>query len=199
MKTSKTWLLVAVLSTLPATAVIAGCGSSDDTSSSSAHPAGNTTDRAFVAQMVPHHRSAVQMAAVARTEASGAFVTKLAADITRSQTAEIAQMQRVDGQLADAGVKTGDLGMDEHMMGMDMSAGMLRGAKPFDAKFIAMMVPHHRGAIAMARVEIAKGSNPELRKLAHSIISAQQREVRQMRAHATASSAMDMSAGHRHG
>lgn len=68
------------------------------------------------------------------------------------------------------------------MMGMDMSADMLKGARPFDAKFIEMMVPHHQGAVEMARVELSKGSNRELEKLAQTIITAQQREVKQMRA-----------------
>jgi uncharacterized protein (DUF305 family) len=196
VKQSRTSALVAAILTLCAAALVAGCGSSDTGSSSSVKAAGDPTDRAFIAEMVPHHRSAVQMAAVAGKQATSSFVKHLAADITRSQTAEIAQMQRVDAQLAGAGIEKGDLGMDAHTMGMDMSSDMLEGAKPFDAKFIAMMVPHHQGAIAMARVELAKGANPELKKLARHIITAQQREVRQMRAHAKSSSAMKMRMGH---
>ncbi len=170
---SKNRALLAALLALTVALVAAGCGGTD----------GNSTDRAFVAQMVPHHRSAVQMATVARTEATGAFVKTLAGNITRTQTAEIGQMQRVDAQLAKAGIKTGDLGMNSHTMGMDMNASALKGAKPFDRKFIAMMVPHHEGAIQMARAELANGKNPELKTLATNIISAQAREVKQMRAH----------------
>jgi uncharacterized protein (DUF305 family) len=195
---SKTGLLAAALLAIPATALVAGCGSSD-TSSSPTKTAGNATDRAFVAEMVPHHRSAVEMAAVATTRASSPFVKSLAADITRSQTAEIEQMRRVDGRLADAGIQKGDLGMDEHTMGMDMSADMLKRAKPFDARFIEMMIPHHQGAIAMARVELAKGSDGELKMLARNIVAAQQREVKQMRAHAKAPSDVEMRAGHHSG
>jgi uncharacterized protein (DUF305 family) len=195
MKQSRTRALVTALVTLSLAAPLAGCGSSD-TGSSSAKAAGDPTDRGFIAEMVPHHRSALQMAAVAGEQATSAFVKDLAADITRSQTAEIAQMQRVDARLADAGIKRGDLGMDAHMMGMDMSPHMLRGAKPFDARFIAMMIPHHQGAIAMARVELAKGANPELEKLARDIITAQRREVKQMRAHARRTTAMKPGMGH---
>ena len=180
---SKTWALVGALLMLSAAALAAGCGSSDESSSSAAEAAGNPTDRAFVAEMVPHHRSAVEMADVAKMEATSSFVKQLAADITKSQNAEIEQMQRVDAKLAKAGIKKGDLGMDSHMMGMEMSADELRGAKPFDAKFIELMVPHHEGAIGMARAELAKGANPELKKLAQDIIAAQQREVKEMRAH----------------
>lgn len=201
---SKTWAVLAALLALAAAALAAGCGSDDTSSPLSVKVAGKATDRAFVAQMVPHHRSAVDMAAIAKTEATSAFVKDLAADITRTQNAEIAQLRRVDGQLAKAGVKEGDLGMDSHMMGMDMSADSLKSAKPFDAKFIAMMVPHHEGAIAMARVELDKGANPELKALARTIISAQEREVKEMRAHADGGSGSDdamddMGAGHHSG
>lgn len=178
---SKTWAALAVLLALGAI-LAASCGGEDDSSASSGKLAGNPTDRAFVAEMVPHHRSAVEMAAVAMNEATGTFVKSLATDITRTQNAEIAQMQRIDRQLADAGIKKGELGMDSHMMGMDMSADMLKGAKPFDKKFISMMIPHHKGAITMARVELAKGANPDLKTLAKNIISAQEREVKEMRA-----------------
>jgi uncharacterized protein (DUF305 family) len=198
---SKTWALLAAL--IAVAVVAAGCGSDNTSSSLSGKVAGNPTDRAFVAQMVPHHRSAVEMAAVAKTAATSAFVKDLAANITRTQNAEISQMQRVDGELAKSGVKPGDLGMDSHAMGMDMSADMLKGAEPFDAKFIAMMVPHHDGAIAMAKVELAKGQNAELKTLAENIISAQEREVKAMNAHSKASGSgaggTDMNSGHHSG
>jgi len=45
------------------------------------------------------------------------------------------------------------------------------------------MVPHHEGAIEMARIEIDKGDNADLKKLAESIISSQERELKEMRAH----------------
>jgi len=171
-------------------ALIAGCGDSDDTTSSS-KAEGNGTDRAFVAAMVPHHESAIEMAAVAEDEATSDFVKKLAADISRTQKAEIAQMKRVDTELAGAGIAKGELAMKDHEMGMDMDAAELRGAKPFDAKFIALMTPHHVGAVEMAKVEISKGDNAELKKLAQSIITSQEKEIAQMRDHAGGSADAD--------
>lgn len=183
MKTRRTLraALAALLIAAP-TAALAACGSdsSSSTTPTASKAAGNPTDRAFVAEMLPHHRSAVAMAEIAQAEGTSPFVKKLAADIIRTQNSEIGQMQRADAALAEAGVKPGRLGVDSHTMGMDMDAASLKGAKPFDAKFIRMMVPHHTGAIAMARIELAKGSSPQLKALAGDIIAAQQREVTQM-------------------
>jgi hypothetical protein len=55
--------------------------------------------QAFLQGMVPHHRSAVDMAEVAQTEAQTQFVKNLASDITRSQTEEIGQMGQIHERL----------------------------------------------------------------------------------------------------
>jgi uncharacterized protein (DUF305 family) len=178
--------------------LVSGCGS--NTNSTDTSSAGNGVDRAFVAQMIPHHQSAVAMATIAERRATGAFVTQLAANIVRTQTTEIATMRGADQRLRAAGVKQGSLGVAQHMMGMDGNVASLNTAKPFDAAFMRMMLPHHEGAVVMARAELKRGKDRALKKLAADIITAQQREISQMRSHlATASpSSMGMhgSTGH---
>jgi uncharacterized protein (DUF305 family) len=65
---------------------------------------------------------------------------------------------------------------------MDGSVASLKTADPFDEAFLKMMLPHHEGAVVMAKAELDKGKDPALKKLATQIITAQEREIRGMRA-----------------
>ncbi len=68
------------------------------------------------------------------------------------------------------------------MMGMhdEMMAG-LEHEDP-DVAFVLGMIPHHQGAIDMARIQLAAGSDPENMELARHIIADQQQEIDAMRA-----------------
>jgi len=72
------------------------------------------------------------------------------------------------------------LGLSVGEMGMSMNMSSLRSARPFDRAFVDMMIPHHQGAIRMARAELAKGVNPQLRGIATAIVAAQAKEIGQM-------------------
>jgi uncharacterized protein (DUF305 family) len=72
----------------------------------------------------------------------------------------------------------------------DMMAGMAKmnhamSSAPMtgnaDQDFVAMMLPHHQGAVSMAEVELRYGHDPVLRRMAQAIIAAQNQEIAEMR------------------
>lgn len=170
---------LAVIGTLALTTLIAACGE-DDAGTASESASGNGVDRAFATEMIPHHRSAVDMAEVAKELSNRSEIKQLADTIVATQTAEIEQLTAVDQQLNDAGVEAADLGVAEHEMGMEDDASMLEETKPFDREFIDMMISHHQGAIRMARAELQEGENRELKDLATAIVDAQATEIDEM-------------------
>ena len=64
-------------------------------------------------------------------------------------------------------------------MSKDMAAAPMTGDA--DKDFVAMMIPHHQGAIDMARFELANGKDPALRKLAQDVVAAQEKEIAEMK------------------
>jgi uncharacterized protein (DUF305 family) len=57
----------------------------------------------------------------------------------------------------------------------------IRPSGDVDRDFVAMMTPHHQGAIEMAQAELRYGQNEQLKRLAQEIIVTQQQEIAAMR------------------
>ncbi|CAL9656543.1 hypothetical protein SUDANB105_06826 [Streptomyces sp. enrichment culture] len=152
----------------------------------------NDQDVDFAQGMIPHHQQALQMAQMAKSQASSAEVKDLASRIEKAQDPEIETMS---GWLEAWGenVPSGMPGMDHGGHGSDDSSDMpgMMDAKDmdklmeasgtnFDTMFLTMMVEHHEGAVQMAATEQDKGRYGPAKKLADDIITAQTAEIEEM-------------------
>ncbi|MFC9292601.1 DUF305 domain-containing protein [Streptomyces sp. NPDC057011] len=193
----------AVAATATAALVLAACGGSGSADSGSAHSGGhnapaspsasasasqqgahNAADVAFAQGMIPHHRQAVEMAALATTRAESAEVKALADEIKKAQDPEI---RTLSGWLTTWGEQVpaeggGHGGHDmSGMMTADEMAGLGKASgKAFDTAFLQLMVKHHEGAVAMAKTEQSGGSYQPAKDMAGAIVSSQSAEITRM-------------------
>lgn len=177
--------LTAVVLLATTALAVAGCGG--DAPDAAAH---NDADVTFAQEMIPHHRQAVEMAALAEDRAGDPEVRRLAEDIEAAQAPEIATMT---GWLESWGEDVPADAMDHSGMGHgsgDAMPGMMNAedmaaleqaeGAAFDRLFLDLMVEHHEGALEMARTQQAQGENPDALALAEKIEADQQAEISEM-------------------
>jgi uncharacterized protein (DUF305 family) len=81
------------------------------------------------------------------------------------------------------GMGTPDQAHQDLMAGMDaMNRDMMAGgtASDIDVAFVCSMIPHHQGAIDMAKAELTHGDDPWAREMAQKVIDAQEAEIAAM-------------------
>lgn len=76
---------------------------------------------------------------------------------------------------ANAAPVRGALNQSMKAMHTAMSSVSMTGNPDID--FAVMMIPHHQGAVEMAKVELRSGTDPRLRRLAQEIVVTQQAEI----------------------
>ena len=156
----------------------------------------NDPDTAFAKGMLGHHRGAVDMAKIELKYGTDETMRKLAQDIIDSQQLEIDILNKWLASHPDAPKpKPNTEAMQEayvkgtNTMHSDMMLGI---AEPVaDMAFARGMLPHHIGAVDMAKVQLQYGTDEEMRKLAQDIIDAQQPEIELMQSWIAANKAPD--------
>ncbi len=150
-------------------------------------PAGyNADDVAFATDMIPHHKQAVDLSALAPSRSTNAGLVALARQISTEQQPEINVMKVFLVQWNEnPDTNSGHSGHGNAMQGMVDAATMtklesLRGAD-FDKLWLESMIGHHQGAIEMAKAEIANGDNVDAKSLAKNIVTTQDAEIGQMK------------------
>lgn len=156
-------------------------GSSAPASQAAPH---NADDVQFAQLMIPHHQQAVELSALVPDRSTDPAVIKLAATISAQQQPEVDTMKAllVQWDVDPTNHDSGHAGMAMSGMVSPDTMIQLEGltGSQFDKLWLQSMVSHHRGAIEMAKVEVAAGKNPDMVTLARNIISAQQAEIDQM-------------------
>lgn len=153
-------------------------------------PKDESFDLRFIDGMTPHHEGAIVMAQEAFQKSQRPEIKQLAQAVINAQQKEIAQMKEwrtawYPGADATPMMYSSEMG---HMMPMseEMKSSMmmdmdLEGADDqFDLRFINAMVPHHEGAVTMAKEALQNSDRPQIKELAQNIIASQQQEITQM-------------------
>jgi uncharacterized protein (DUF305 family) len=154
-------------------------------------PADADYDLRFIDSMVFHHQGAVNMAEEALTKSQRSEMKKLAQDIIAAQKQEIEQLKQWRINWYPNAARTPMAWNPEmgHMMAMseDMEQSMMmsmdlgQADADFDLRFIDAMIPHHEGALVMAKDASSKTNRPEIEKLSQDILTSQQKEIDQMK------------------
>lgn len=143
---------------------------------------GRYSDERFIDAMVPHHQGAVEMARVALENAEHEQIKQLSRNIISTQQAEIEELKSIKKE--EFGTSRVPMEMSPQQMqsmGMMMNPQELANREPFDRAFVDAMIPHHQSAIEMAQIASEKSKNPEIKELAENIVSAQKKEIEQMK------------------
>jgi uncharacterized protein (DUF305 family) len=153
-------------------------------------PANANYDLRFLDSMIPHHQGALVMSKEVLTKSKRPELVKLAKSIISEQQQEIIQMQQWRKQWYPKATATPTMWHAEmnhempmtaeykEMMQMNVSLGNADAG--FDRRFLDAMIPHHEGAVTMAKDVLQKSQRPELQKYATSVLAAQQREINDM-------------------
>ena len=71
-------------------------------------------------------------------------------------------------------------GLTSSMEKMHASMAAIEPSGATDVDFVRLMLPHHQGAIDMAKTQLLYGKDPQTRRLAQEIITDQQSEIELM-------------------
>ncbi len=139
----------------------------------------------FIDTMIAHHEGAIEMALLVNNRSRRPEMQELAEGILDAQRGEVDKMREWRKKWfgdAKPAVNLDLPGMHSGMSGMDLNKLELLKANEFDVEFLKQMIPHHEGAIEMAKALSPADKYPELIELREAIIRTQTAEIAKMKA-----------------
>ncbi len=136
-------------------------------------------DIAFVKGMIPHHQGAIDMAKIQLKYGQVSEIRQLAEQILKAQQPEIDMMNQWLSSYQSTQADNNAPHIKAYQQIMGSHDVMMSGTQDpnADVAFVKGMIPHHQGAIDMAKIQLEYGKNEQMRKLAQDIIDAQQAEI----------------------
>ncbi len=154
-------------------------------------PADNEYELRFIDGMIPHHEGAVTMAKDVLKKSKRPELRKLATAIIQAQNKESNLMKQwrkswypkaSNTPIAWHSEMNHSMAMsEEQIKAMRMDIDLGKADNEYELRFINAMIPHHEGALIMAKDVLNKSKKPEMKKLAKNIISSQNKESNLMK------------------
>lgn len=136
-------------------------------------------DLDFVQGMIPHHQGAIDMAKTELQYGKNQEIRTLAEGVVKAQEGEITFMKDwlANTDPSKLPLDSNSTKFNEKAMDVMIKNMMVPYTGDADIDFLKGMIPHHQGAIDMAKVAIQFAKDPALLKLAGDIVSAQEGEI----------------------
>lgn len=132
-------------------------------------------DRDFATMMADHHQQAVEMAKIEIAAGKNDEIKTMAQAMIASQSKERERLRAIAKSMASQGASQSDASMALHQV-MMRPMGNMTMTGDTDRDFARLMAEHHQGAIDMARIEVERGTNVELKAMAQQMIDDQTKE-----------------------
>lgn len=165
------------------------------------YPADDSVDAGFARDMSAHHAQAIDMSMTIRSKSTSADIATLAYDVVTTQENQRGQMsgwlqmwglsQANHGQAMDwmratghqhAGLAKGQMLLpDGRMPGMASKEELAKLAKltgkNAEILYLQLMIRHHKSGVEMAKAARANASQPQVVRLAETMVAGQQSEI----------------------
>lgn len=132
----------------------------------------------FANTMIDHHQGAIDMSLQEIKSGTDAGIKKIAKEIVRNQMDEQSKFGNIVKDTRP--IKT-DMEKDdelyEEMAELKSNINAIKMTQNIDKDYVNLIIQHHKSEIEMAKSEVSRGMNDQLKKMSQKIISYQIKEI----------------------